>query len=66
MQAEEIATYKSEVGQIPIEGSDTIQENRNQTPDQDWIAEDIQFVRDNLPEAAILTLTREYITVVIM
>jgi hypothetical protein len=66
MQAAEIATSKSEVGQIPIEGSDTIQENRNQTPDQDWIAEDIQFVRDNLPEAAILTLTREYITVVIM
>lgn len=31
-----------------------------------FIEEDIQFIRDNVPKAAILTLNKEFITVVIM
>jgi hypothetical protein len=55
----------------PTPGPDSQDHTAETTQDlrsclQDCIAEDIQYVRDHLPEAAILTLTREYVTVVIM
>jgi hypothetical protein len=72
MEKSELAVTGEEI--LPTPGPDSQDHTAETTQDlrsskgclQDCIAEDIQYVRDHLPEAAILTLTREYVTVVIM
>jgi len=64
MSSEEVEKVVAAIA-APAECSEDLS-SQNTSALSPFIEEDIQFIRDNVRKAAILTLNKEFITVVIM